>query len=276
MRFLGVDLAWADAARVNETGVVALDPDGRIAAAGWALGVDDTVRWVEAHAAADTIVAVDAPLLVLNAGGQRVCENEVGRRYGRFKVSANSSNLASPRAAGVRLRRELEARGWRYADGTAGPPAGGRTLFECYPYTTLVGAAELGYAIERPLYKRRPRRLPIAEWRPLRAAACDELVRRVAALAAASPPLDLRSHPVTAALATEPSPLADRAYKHREDLVDACLAAWTASLWASAGTARCQVLGAGDPLVDADGRRATIIAPARPEQRGGATRLTPA
>ena len=31
------------------------------------------------------------------------------------------------------------------------------TLSECYPYTTLVGATELGHDRERPTYKRRPR-----------------------------------------------------------------------------------------------------------------------
>ena len=57
--------------------------------------------------------------------------------------------------------------------------------------------------------------------------ACDELINRIAALRLATPSIDLESHPVTARLLTEKSPLADRAYKHREDLIDACLAAWT-------------------------------------------------
>lgn len=34
------------------------------------------------------------------------------------------------------------------ADGRTGPPAEGLVMPECYPYTTLVGAPELGY-IER-------------------------------------------------------------------------------------------------------------------------------
>ena len=106
-----------------------------------------------------------------------------------------------------------------------------------------------------------------ADWRPIRAAACDELIRRIAELRDACPPMDLTSHKETARLVSERSPIADRAYKHREDLIDACLAAWTASLWVTSGTLRCQVLGADDPLTDARGRRATIIAPARPEQR---------
>ncbi len=267
MRFLGVDLAWADSAKANETGVVALEADGRILDAGWSVGVDETVAWVGEHAGDQALLFIDAPLIVLNPDGQRLCEKQVGQRYGMWKVAANSTNRGSPRLAGVRLRERLEADGWRYDDGTNGPSIDGRTMSECYPYTTLVGAPALRYDVERPLYKRKPKSLPTAEWRPVRAAACDELIKRVALLRDAVPPLDLQSHPATDRLLTEPTPLSDRLYKHREDLLDACLAAWSAALWVASGTARSQVLGATDPLTTEQGFRATIIAPARPEQQ---------
>ena len=62
---------------------------------------------------------------------------------------------------------------------------------------------------------------------------------------------------MTAALLAEPTPLADRSAKHREDLLDAVLCAWTGLLWLRHGLDRCQVLGDhdGDPP-------ATILAPA--------------
>jgi predicted RNase H-like nuclease len=268
LRALGVDLAWADTTVANETGVVAADPDGTIVAAGWTTGVEETIAWADTYGAAAAMLFVDAPLLVLNPDRQRLCEKQVGQRYGRWKVSANSTNLGSPRLAGVRLRRELEAGGWVYADGSNGPPRTGRILSECYPYTTIVGADVLGYDRERPPYKRKPKGPPTAAWRPVRAAACDMLIQRLAGLRNASPPLDLRSHPVTAQLLHEGSPLNDRRYKHRGDLIDACLAAWTAALWLQAGTDACQVLGLDDVLVD-DRGRATIIAPARTSQRRG-------
>jgi predicted RNase H-like nuclease len=266
-RVLGVDFAWADATTANETGVVAAEPDGTIVAAGWTTGVEETVAWANTHATDAAILFVDAPLLVLNPDKQRLCEKQVGQRYGRWKVSANSTNLASPRLAGVRFKRELEDVGWIYADGIAGPPRGGRVVSECYPYTTIVGTDELGYESERPLYKRKPKGLLVAAWRPVRAAACDVLIQRIADLRNVSPPLNLRSHPVTAQLLDERSPLDDRAYKHREDLIDACLAAWTAALWIQCGVDRCQVLGEHDVFVDDRGQRATIIAPARSSQR---------
>lgn len=104
----------------------------------------------------------------------------------------------------------------------------------------------------------------MAEFRPRRAADCDDLLRSMATLVNADPPLDLNSHPETRDLITTKSPLEDRPYKHREDLLDAALCAWAASLWTKWGTERCQVLG--DEQSDGT-KLATIIAPARPEQR---------
>lgn len=226
----------------------------------------ETIAWVNGVALqTPTLLFVDAPLVVTNTAGQRLCETEVGRRYGRWKVSANSTNTGSVRLAGVAFRERLESLGWRYSDGGAGPPVVGRVLSECYPYATLVGASELGYDTERPRYKRPPRGMPVARWRTERAAACNGLVRRLSQLATADPPLRLASHPVTQRLTEETSPIEDAAYKHREDLIDALLCAWTAAVWARHGLARCQVLGPHGSLNS--GAAATIIAPARPEQR---------
>ena len=208
---------------------------------------------------------VDAPLVVCNEKGQRRCETQVGQRYGRWKVSANTTNIHSPRLAGVQFLSLAGLSGWRYSDGRDGPPHGGRFMSETYPYATLVGAAELGYDTERPRYKRKPPHRPAAQWRTERAANCDILVGRLGQLADADPPLLLHSHPLTRELAEQPSPAGDIAYKHREDLIDALLCAWTASLWARHGFARCQVLGLPDNA--SDDPVATMIVPARPEQR---------
>lgn len=292
MRFLGVDLAWGlgTAKRpANESGVVALEEDGRIVAAGWTRGLEQTLNWIEEQAGEETLLFVDAPLLILNRRGKRECEREVSHLYGAAGVAANSSSQEGrfvADAGGVHLLAALRARGWEYDD-RSGRATGPLRISECYPYATLAGASELGYATanspRKPDYKRQPkvsrqrwielnlpgdppaekRGLPAALWQPARAAVCDELIRRVGALAGAAVPIDLRSHPATSVLLDEPSPLSSRAYKHREDLIDAALCAWTAAL-AHAAPERIVALGHSDPLRDELGDRAVIVAPRLP------------
>lgn len=270
MRFFGVDLAWGEGTATKaakETGLVCIDESGTVLDAGWARGIDAVVDWLVELASPQDVIAVDAPLVVANPTGMRECEREVAQRYGRYKVYANPSNLGRPWAGGVTLRKRLEGAGFQYSSGLGAAASDRIGFFECYPYTTLVGAHELGYEVERPRYKRFNPALPnSAAKRAYRAAECDELLRRMARLTKAVPPLDLASHAVTAELLDSPSPLVDAPYKHREDLLDAALCAWTAALWARFGEERCQVLGATD-AADEEGRVPTIIAPARTEQR---------
>ena len=96
--------------------------------ADWTRGVEETVAWVERNAPDDALLFVDAPLVVHNESGQRLCEKQVDQRYGRAKVSANSTNIRSKWLGGVALRKRLETFGWRYSDGCKGPPRTGRHL----------------------------------------------------------------------------------------------------------------------------------------------------
>lgn len=274
--FIGVDLAWGegdDRRPANETGLVEIDEAGDVLEAGWVRGIDAVVDWLTSRATLWSLIAIDAPLVVPNALGMRACEREVGQRYGRWKVSANSTNLGRGWQAGVALRDRLEEAGFRYWSGVEDRPDESVAFFECYPYTAIVGAAEFGYDVERPRYKRMVSTLTPAERREFRAQECDELIRRFAGFHEVDPSIDLRSHEVTRALVDEPSPLLDLQYKHREDLLDAAIAAWTAALWDRFGTERCQVLGA-DSESDSAGRLATIIAPMRPEQARSARSTT--
>ena len=113
---------------------------------------------------------VDAPLVVRNQTGQRLCETQVGQRYGRWRVSANTTNIHSPRLAGVQFLRLAALVGWQYSDGSSRPPSAGRFVSETYPYATLVGAAELGYDTERPVLDELglPRRLGLDQRRVAR------------------------------------------------------------------------------------------------------------
>jgi predicted RNase H-like nuclease len=272
--YLGVDLAWGlgSAARpANETGLVALDASGAVLDAGWTRGVDATAAWVLDRLGPRTLVAVDASLVVTNpVRSMRAAERQVGQRYGRWRVTANPTHPGTPHQAGARLLDALTEHGVAYLGGTSAMrQRTGPGVFECYPYTTLVGVEELGYDDERPRYKRLDAALDRTDARARRAVAFDDLVRRLGTLD--DPPLRLDTNPVTAALVLEPAGLVDRAYKHREDLLDGALCAWTAAFWERHGDDRVQVLGADPALsrdpTDALGRRGVVVAPARPSQR---------
>ena len=99
-RYLGVNLAWREdrpGLVRRETGVAVIDSQGLVLDAGWRRGVAEVLGWAGAVAGAgDALMFVDAPLVVRNETGQRLCETQVGQRYGRWKVSANATNPASP------------------------------------------------------------------------------------------------------------------------------------------------------------------------------------
>lgn len=268
-QYIGIDLAWgegSDIRRANESGLAIIDETGRVIEADWARGIDAVSNWVVGAAEPGAVIAIDAPLVIPNSSGMRLAERQVGMGYGRWKVAANASNAQMGWQGGVALRSRLEAAGFVYTSGVSAVDAGGRTFFECYPYTTIVGMTELGFDDERPRYKRLDKSMPVADGRRQRARACDDLIERMSQLILADPPLDIASHPVIRQLVESQSPIEDVPYKHREDVLDAVLCAWTAAIWHRHGQSRTQILGEDD-LPDAEGRVATIVAPARPEQR---------
>ncbi len=76
MHFIGIDLAWSlNHTQKPETGAIVLDEAGHVLASA-NLGTDETiVQFTLNHRDADGgIVGIDAPLVVPNATGRRVCE----------------------------------------------------------------------------------------------------------------------------------------------------------------------------------------------------------
>lgn len=268
MLAVGIDLAWGEGSPgrpPHPTGVAAVDDSGQIVAAGWTVGVEQTLAWIDELGATPMTVIVDAPLVVTNGSGARQCERDVARTFGRWHLAARPTNLSQQFLAGLRLRNGLELRGILYDDGWDGPGAH-RTCLEGYPHATLLAADEFGHPNRPVPYKRRPDGVEPGMWARVRAEALDGICEHLKQLVGADPPLELGSHPTTAALA-DPCPIAGRNgvrqidIKAREDLIDAVICAWTALLWHTHGLRRCQVLG--PPRGHPDDRPATIITPRR-------------
>ena len=143
--FLGLDLAWRSG--TNPTGGVALRgtiSHVEVAEVSPALyGLEAVEDFIRRNLAANTVVAVDAPLIITNAAGQRRCELELSQRYGGQHASCHSSNLnLYPDASGVRLAAWLTSLGFVHA--VDNQP---RVMFEVYPHAAFVALFNLASII---------------------------------------------------------------------------------------------------------------------------------
>ena len=152
-RLIGIDLAWGER---NGTGCAELAWRGdelelrRIDVLGT---LDEIVAWIEPQRG-EWVVAVDAPLVVLNQTGRRQADADVSAKYWKFEAGAYPANLNNPNLGPTskagRLLRALLAGGGTLVD-RAEDVNSGRLMFEMYPHPAMV---EL-FALERTIkYKK--------------------------------------------------------------------------------------------------------------------------
>ena len=177
MTFIGLDLAWKS---TNESGICWLE--GESPEAVRCARIDAEARPIEdladEIAAVDgtVVVAIDAPVLctpytdwpvsltqsegdaavaaVVTCSRSRWVDPEVGRQFGRYKVSAYPASAAVKRGwkAGIELGIALQDRGFALDPRALGGCGGdGRVAMEVYPHTIHVRLFELD---ERLPYKK--------------------------------------------------------------------------------------------------------------------------
>ncbi|WP_454083524.1 DUF429 domain-containing protein [Georgenia sp. Marseille-Q6866] len=210
---IGIDLAWNTRRR---TGLAAVDDAGALVASGSAVSDAEIDDWLAGLPAPVVSVAIDAPLVVVNATGMRECEKQVGKAYGRYDASCHASNRSIPYFDPPRAWTLAERHGWATDPshrGSVDRPA----AIEVYPHAAMVGLFGLGRILK---YKSGP---VLA-----RRAALVELLERMEGI----PVLGLsgnalwREVRVAVEEATRPMHL-DRV----EDEVDAVMCAHLAWLW---------------------------------------------
>ena len=106
--FVGVDLAWGER---NPTGVAAVDDAGVLRHVGVAGDDDDVRARLRPFVEGPCVVAVDAPLVVVNPTGNRPCEAALNRDFRRFDAGAHPANTGlawfTDGGRGARLCRGL-------------------------------------------------------------------------------------------------------------------------------------------------------------------------
>jgi predicted RNase H-like nuclease len=140
--FIGVDPAWKTDG--NHSGIAVLEGDAHHvqlrAFAEGLVSMASVVDFVANHSGADSVVAVDAPLVVKNAKGQRPCERLISSEFSRYHAGCHTSNTAKLYAdTGMKLVNALSRHGFvhDFAMATAKQKAG-RWLFEVYPHPAMV------------------------------------------------------------------------------------------------------------------------------------------
>ncbi len=149
MHFVGVDLAWGDR---KPTGLAVLDDEGHLVHVSAATTDDEIAAALAPYVAADCLVAIDAPLIVVNATGNRPAEAALNKDFARFDAGAHPSNTGKrelkdqPRGARIAARLGLDM------NPRSGRP---RRAIEVYPHPATVALFRLGRTLK---YKNKPGR----------------------------------------------------------------------------------------------------------------------
>lgn len=232
--FVGVDLAWGER---RASGVAVLRGEaGRLqfVSAGTAHTTDEIASAIRGLPG-PRVIAIDAPLVVQNPTGMRLCDRRVTQIYGRFHAGTYPANLQilKGRVRAMELARLLGATVLYRANDlrAVGQDERGWAI-EVYPHAGMVDLFGLDRTVK---YKRGPVRFRQAGLATLAALFRERLPHL-------DPPL-----PITAALesflAVDPCTLRGGALKAHEDRLDALFCAYLAAHVARWGERRNCAMG---------------------------------
>jgi predicted RNase H-like nuclease/ppGpp synthetase/RelA/SpoT-type nucleotidyltranferase len=147
--FVGVDLAWGGN---KPTGLAVLDDGGALVHVSAVRSDEQIVEELAPYTSGDCLVAIDAPLIVRNATGNRPAEAELNRDFARFDAGAHPSNTSKPELAGTTRGAHLSA----LLKLDMHPASRRRRrAIEVYPHPATVALFRLGRTLK---YKNKPGR----------------------------------------------------------------------------------------------------------------------
>jgi predicted RNase H-like nuclease len=234
-RFIGVDLAWHSGK--NPSGiVVAQEGRGGAELVGYSsdiIRLQDIVDYITCHTTSNTVVAIDAPLIINNKTGQRPCEKCIGQKFGKYDAAAHSSNLELyPDPRGIRLAQCLEERGFSHnPDPETDKLKTGRWFFEVYPHAAHV----VLFALPRIIKYKKGR---VAE----RRRGLQRFRRHLEELVDADPPF-LPNEMLKELLQKNVGELKGKSLKQYEDILDAFLCAYLALFYWRWGEEKNEMIG---------------------------------
>ena len=146
---MGLDLAWGER---KPTGVAVIDDDGTLAHLSAQTDDASIRKAIAPFVDGDCVVGFDAPLIVVNARGNRPCEAALNRDFRAFQSGTHPSNKGKPEFAdGTRAGRLAIALDLDLDPFSAGP----RRALEVYPHAASIALFRLGRTLK---YKAKPGR----------------------------------------------------------------------------------------------------------------------
>lgn len=216
MFYVGIDLAWGDR---KPTGLAVLDDAGALVALASVRTDAEIYAALEQFVAGPCLVAMDAPLVVKNATGNRPAEQQLNRDFAAFQAGAHPSNTGKPEFAQLpRAARVAE-----HLDLDIDPHSTqARRAIEVYPHPATVALFRLGRTLK---YKNKPGRTVEGLKAEL-----QTLIAHLTALATADPPLQLGSSATwTNLVASVDAATRKSELRLAEDQVDAVVCAYVAA-----------------------------------------------
>ena len=184
-------------------------------------------RWVPP--AEPAVIAVDAPTLIPNATGMRLCDRLTHKHFGRYHAGCYPANLGRPFAQRtVDFGLSLEARGFVHAPFNT-PQQIQRFQIEVFPHPAMIHLFELPQILKYKKGKLAERRSELVRLRQL---ISDRLPHHTPCLDLIHSPQSLPEIPLTGA-----------AMKAVEDQLDSLICAYVAAHWWCWGLERNWVLG---------------------------------
>ncbi|MBA2463551.1 MAG: DUF429 domain-containing protein [Nocardioidaceae bacterium] len=215
MHFVGLDLAWGGK---SPTGLAVVDAEGHLLHVSTQRTDEAIIAVLEPYVDGDCLVAIDAPLVVVNATGNRPGEAALNRDFARFDAGAHPVNTGKPEFNQVPRAARLTG----LLDLDMDPSSRSRRrAIEVYPHAATVALFRLGRTLK---YKQKPgRQVSLLRSELL------HLMDLLEGLEVAELPLYLRGHEGWRALSAQVASAERKSDLRRvEDQVDAVVCAYVA------------------------------------------------
>ncbi|MEM1308626.1 MAG: DUF429 domain-containing protein [Cyanobacteria bacterium P01_C01_bin.70] len=231
MYFVGIDLGWQS----GGSGICRLQKTAaglRLCGFNHCQSRDEVLSFIDRQvpSGVPALIAVDAPTLIPNAGGMRLCDRLAHRYFGKYDAGCYPANQGRPFAAAlIEFGQALESRGFHHAP-TIDPQRPGRYQIELFPHPATIHLFRLPKILKYKKGRLGDRRIALDKLRSLQLSTFPRLTPALPLVGADLPAI----------------PSGGKALKAVEDQLDSLTCAYAGAHWWWWARERNWVLGDGE------------------------------